>query len=439
MKSALVAFLAVVALAWAHELLSPGHVAAGAMAWAIYLEGLFLSGLFSIALMSLAMVLATRPAWLERPLGGMDRIYRLHKWSGIWAVIFAATHWLLEMSDDLFEGLSRHGSRIDEDELSAFPEPLRDLGEELGEFVIYLLLGMLLLSLWRQFSYRLWRPLHRAMPVLYLLLVFHAVVLAPAGYWSQPVGLLMALLFTAGGAASVLSLTGRIGRRRRSSGTVVAVENPSPEIIEVTCRLDEKWRGHRAGQFAFVTFDRFEGHHPFTIASADRGDGTLTFAIKALGDYTGKLPQRVKSGDAVQVEGPYGRFQLKRANLRARQIWIAGGIGVTPFIAWLESLQGEAGKGVEADLHYSVSDRQRDPFVARLQALCEGLPGVRLHLHDRESGRLSTEALLAESANAGRTEVWYCGPQGLANSLRQEMKKCWPGRLNFHQEAFQMR
>ena len=51
------------------------------------------------------MFLATRPAWLERPLGGMDRIYRTHKWAGILAVAFAALHWLLDMSGDILKGL----------------------------------------------------------------------------------------------------------------------------------------------------------------------------------------------------------------------------------------------------------------------------------------------------------------------------------------------
>ena len=57
--------------------------------WAVYDQSLLLSGLLSIALMSLAMMLALRPAWLERPLGGLDQIYRTHKWAGILAVVFA--------------------------------------------------------------------------------------------------------------------------------------------------------------------------------------------------------------------------------------------------------------------------------------------------------------------------------------------------------------
>ena len=438
MKTILASFVAIVALAWGVELLSPDHTAAGSLPWAIYLESLFLTGLFSISLMSLTMVLGTRPVWLEHLFGGMDRIYCLHKWSGILAVVFATSHWLLEMSDDFFKALTAHGDRVKEDELSAFAEPLRDMGEALGEWAFYVLLALLALTLWKRFSYRLWRPLHRAMPVLYLLLVFHSVVLAPAGYWSQPVGLLLALLFTAGSIASVLSLRGLIGRKRRASGSVVAVHNPGNDIIEVSCRLEGKWRGHHPGQFAFVTFDEAEGARPFTIASADRGDSTVTFAIKALGDYTRTLPRKLAEGSPVEVEGPYGRFELSRTNKRTRQIWIAGGIGITPFLAWLESLQGEQATEISANLHYNVRDREADPFIERLQRLCATLPKVQLYVYDKHSGPLNADTLAAELNETRRAEVWFCGPRSFADALRKRLQTV-AGRVRFHQEAFEIR
>lgn len=439
MKTILASFLSLIALAWGWEILSPQHLTAGSLPWTLRQEGLYLTGLWSISLMSLAMVLATRPAWLERPLGGMDRIYRLHKWSGILAVLFAAMHWLVEMSDDLIKATVGRAGRIRKDDFSAFAEPVQDLGEALGEWAIYVLFVLLALTLWSQFSYRLWRPLHRAMPVLYLLLAFHSIVLAPANYWNQPTGLLLAVLLTAGVVASLLSLTGRIGRGRQVSGSVVSVENPTADIVEVRCRLADGWRGHRPGQFAFVTFDSSEGAHPFTIASADRGDHIVTFAIKSLGDYTHKLSRQLVVGNPVQVEGPYGRFEFNRTNHRTQQIWIAAGIGITPFIAWLESLQGEPVSEIAADLHYCVRDRTTDPFVTRLQELCAGLPEVRLHLHDEQSGPLTAEALAATSGHTKNAEVWFCGPRGFAKTLRNGLRQVWPGSIRFHQEAFKMR
>lgn len=439
MTRLLALLLALVTLAWGWNLATMGP-AVGALPWVVRQEGLHLSGLYSIVLMSLAMLLATRPAWLERPLGGMDRVYRLHKWTGISAISLGAAHWLVEMSDDVIKGMIGRAGRPPKESYDGFAEVLRKLAEDMGEWALYAVLAMLVLTLWKRFPYAFWRHIHRAMPLLYLMLAFHAALLAPSAYWRQPVGALLAFFLAAGVIASILSLAGVIGRRRRVAGTVLSAERNGNDVTAVTCRLDTGWTGHRPGQFAFVTFDPQEGAHPFTIASADRGDRTITFQIKALGDYTRTLALRLRTGQAVQVEGPYGRFDLARRHPRARQIWIAGGIGVTPFLAWLESLQQNPRQAPAADLHYCTRDRDSDAFVPRLHTLCASLPSIRLHVHGARQGEiLRAEALAADQKGSAAAEVWFCGPQGLGQSLRQGLQKAWRGRLRFHQEAFEMR
>src|SRR5690606_18246484 len=51
------------------------------------------SGVLGIGLMSVAMLLALRPRWLERHLDGLDKMYRLHKWLGIGALVVSVLHW----------------------------------------------------------------------------------------------------------------------------------------------------------------------------------------------------------------------------------------------------------------------------------------------------------------------------------------------------------
>ena len=67
MKRFLLAYLALVALAWGWALPTPGAEATPLSAWAVREHALTLTGLWAFALMSLAMVLATRPA--RRPRG----------------------------------------------------------------------------------------------------------------------------------------------------------------------------------------------------------------------------------------------------------------------------------------------------------------------------------------------------------------------------------
>lgn len=439
MKRFLFFFLGLVTLAGVSALLADPAPADVASPWVLRQQALYLTGLWSFSLMSLAMVLATRPTWLEPLLGGMDQIYRTHKWTGILAVGFAAAHWLVEMSDDVIKAMIGREGRFPKEHGSGFLAMMRDVGEDLGEWAIYALLAMLVITLLRRFPYHLWRYAHHAMPVIYLMLVIHSAFLAPVDWWTGPTGPLLALLIAAGSAAALLSLAGRIGRRRKVGGTVESFRDAGAGVTEVVCRLEPGWKGHKAGQFAFATFQSFEGAHPFTIASADRGDRRITFQIKALGDYTRRLGERLHQGQPVTIEGPYGRFDFRRGATRARQIWIAGGIGVTPFLAWLESLQG-AENVPDADLYYSTRARADDPFVTRLEALCKTLPTVRLHIisTDRD-GVLNAELLHQRHGDAKRTDIWFCGPRPFGDALRAGLTRLGMRGVRFHQEAFEMR
>ena len=408
--------------------------------WIARQEAMYLSGLLSIGLMSLAMYLATRPLWLEGAFGGMDRIYRAHKWAGILGGSFAILHWLVEMSDDILKSTIGRAGRVPKEEAAGLLGSMRGLAEDMGEWGFYLLLALLAITLWRRFPYRSWRFLHRAMPVIYLVLAFHSVLLAPRDYWTQPVGWVLAGLIVAGVHGATRALRGTIGQARRVRGEILAVVQPAPDIVAVSCRVPAGWMGHQPGQFALVTFDPAEGAHPFTIASADHGDQTIEFRIKALGDHTRQLPVLLRPGQQVDIEGPYGRFELGRINRRVRQFWVAGGIGVTPFLAWLKALQGHPDEAPEADLHYCTRDRDSDPFVTELRVMCADLPGVRLHVHGSAQGELlDANRLLADSGPGETAEIWFCGPGGLADSLRRGIAGIGRKRLSFHQEAFVMR
>ncbi|NWN90579.1 ferric reductase [Marinobacter adhaerens] len=398
---------------------------------------LTLSGYLAINFMSITMLLATRPPWLESPLGGLDRMYQLHKWTGILAVTFALSHWLIEMADDSLEALFGTDRSLKEADFSGLLDSLQDGAEDLGEPGLYLLAFLVVITLVRWVPYGFWRYLHRVMPLIYLVLAAHALLLAPLKWWQQPTGWLMALLITGGAVASLQSLTGQIGKSRRYKGLVQAVKQTSANITEVVCDIGNQWPGHKPGQFALVTFNRIEGAHPFTLSSADTGSGQVGFQIKALGDYTRKIPQRLRSGQAVTLEGPYGRFDPGRGRKNAQQIWVAGGIGITPFLAAMESrLTTTDPESSPVALHYCTSGATEDPVVARLQDLEKQLPELALHIHDSQQGqRLNADGLQIQSQ---KVDIWFCGPQGLAKALRHGLKNRSLS-LRFHQEVFEFR
>lgn len=406
--------------------------------WGLSYEHLLtLSGYLAINFMSFTMLLSMRPAWLESSLGGLDKMYQLHKWTGILAVIFALGHWLIEMSDDSLKALFGKDRSLREANFTGLLDSLQDMAEALGEPGLYLLLTLVAITLIPAVPYRYWRYLHRVMPLIYLALASHAVLLAPLSWWQQPTGWLMAVFMFGGIVAALQSLTGQIGMTHRWKGRVRAVRHASQNIIEVVCEMGKNWPGHRAGQFALVTFDRAEGAHPFTLASADQKDGLLSFQIKALGDYTRTLMNQLKSGSAVRVEGPYGCFNLENGRSQAQQIWVAGGIGVTPFLAALENRLINKEKTFPAViLHYCTNLAVDDPNVARLQTLAEQLPEITLQIHESQYGeRLTADKLQIHEA---KVDIWLCGPKGLASALRNDLKN-HSISLRFHQERFDFR
>ena len=112
--------------------------------WGLSYEHLLtLSGYLSINFMSLTMLLAMRPRWLEYPLGGLDKMYQLHKWTGILGALFAIAHWLIEETDDAVKSLFGKERSLREADFSGLLDNLQDSFKDLGEQGFYLLFGCL--------------------------------------------------------------------------------------------------------------------------------------------------------------------------------------------------------------------------------------------------------------------------------------------------------
>ena len=238
------------------------------------------TGILGIGVMSVGMLLALRPVRLEPWLGGLDKAYRLHKWLGVSGLVIAIVHWAWAKVPKWAVGWGwlekpRRGPRPEETvEIFRLLREQRHLAEEIGEWAFYAVVILIALALIKRFPYRYFFQTHRLMAVVYLVLVFHSVVLMNFGYWSHPVGPVMALLMAGGSVAAVASLRHQVGASRRTLGTIEAlVRHPDNQVLKVAIRLQGRWPGHAAGQFAFVTFDAAEGAHPFTISSAWQGTG----------------------------------------------------------------------------------------------------------------------------------------------------------------------
>jgi predicted ferric reductase len=423
-------------------------VAGGVFAWRpVVLNG---TGILAIGAMSVGMMLATRPVWIERWLGGLDKSYRLHKWLGISAALLSIVHWGWVNVPKWLVGAgwlvrpARAPSTVPSEPVYAFLQRQRGLAEGLGEWAFYALMLLVALALLKRLPYRHFFRIHRLLALVFLVLVCHAVVLMEFTQWDALIGPLMLLLMAGGSAAAAVSLLGQVGHRRRAVGVIdELVLHPDNRVLKIGVRLQDRWAGHEDGQFAFVSFSADEGAHPFTIASSWQGDGRLVFLVKGLGDYTDILPATLKLGDVVKVEGPYGCFDF--AASQPRQVWVAGGIGIAPFIARMEALAGPAQEAVAGavadrpvDLFYSTRMPDQN-FLALLRQLAQRA-GVKLHvLVDPRDGVLSAERLFAGVPDWRSASVWFCGPVAFGTSLRKALAAGGGAADDFHQELFDLR
>lgn len=408
--------------------------------WLIRQYGLYLTGQLAIAIMSISMILATRPVWLEPLFNGMDKIYSLHKWSGITGAGFAIAHWLFNEAGDPIADLIGKAGRPKLDVL-AFMKPAHSFAEDIGEWGFYILLLMVAISMLRFIPYRSWRRVHKVMPVVYLILVAHAVVLMPASYWLSPNGVIMAVLMLSGVTATFIALSKRIGRKRKHAGRIIAVHPHEDQTLELICDPGPNWPEHNPGQFAFLTFEQSEGAHPFTISSAAQGPKpTLTFQIKNLGDYTAQLARKLAPDQAVTIEGPYGKFNFKQGRKNASQVWLAAGIGITPFIAWIDSLQNKT-LSRPTSLHYVVPRQTGNRFVSLLEEKCRGVANLTLHVHDTsKQGHFDPRRFLTNTCTTkSLVDLWFCGPTRLANSLHKTIDRQNISNVEMHQEIFKFR
>lgn len=397
-------------------------------------QAVLLSGVIAWVLMTLCMVIALRPVWLDRMAGGLDKAYGVHKWAGIVVTVTLTLHWLTYKSAGWLVGLGWLAPRV---RPAGAGHPWWHIAAKYaGEYGFYILLVLALVALVQLIPYKVFAKVHKMFPVVYLMGAFHAVAIMPHNWWSSPTAYFVLVLALIGGVAALISLAQSIGRPRRIKAKVMQVRRDASGIIDVTlqpCRGEAL--AYKPGQFAFVDFGFHEGHHPFTVVSVDTQE--VRFAIKELGDFTNKLGTLLQPGQQVEVEGPYGQFQFQSE--QPRQVWIAAGIGVTPFMAKLQSLATEGGTEKPIDFWYCTKTQRDGVFPEQLDVMC-ARAGVSLHRVYASSGeRLTPAAVYEVVPDLDRTSVWFCGPAPFAKAIRSGLQARGLASCDFHAERFAMR
>ena len=382
------------------------------------IEAVFSQYLGSVALicMGISQVLATRLKILEVIFGGLDRIYVQHKWLGITAMITLMLH---DVIDSEMKNLGRETW-------------LADIAEESGEIALYGLLILVFVTLVTQIPYGMWKKSHKFIGVFYALCAFHFLFILKPFALTDPLGIYLSS-FCIVGIASYLYLLLIERFMRRDKPYQVAEIQSHGGVTELSLTPVQKGITHKPGQFAFL--DLGGERHPFTVASAPNKTQTLRFFVKSLGNYTQDLPDRIKAGSPAKVSQGYGRFLFKRKS--QTQVWIAGGIGITPFIAWIDSL--EATSPQQIHLYHCI--RGAFPFTSQLQEIVRQYPNVTLNIiNSAIEPRLSASRLKADlKEQFSSASFSFCGPEAMRESLKEELASLGISKSRLRYEEFELR
>jgi predicted ferric reductase len=361
--------------------------------------------LIAFSLLSLQPVLAGRLKPLDQQFG-LDMVYVFHKTMGMIAALTQVCALAFFMADPA----------------EAVPKPVW-----VGTVLIITVGVSALLYRELGLTYESWRRLHNMLFALAYLTMFMQTWIIVARMESLTLAWIIVAQAALSTAAYVYhKFLGPAGRRKR----LYRVKNITAEARNVwTLKFEPPENTKRfdflPGQFQFITFDQGRGEeHPFTIVSSPTDARSHSSTIKGSGDFT-KTIGSVQPGDLVGIQGAFGRFSHVLEPGERNLVFIAGGIGITPFMSMLRYMRDTKD---DRDIVMFYANRSEEDIVFRRELdsiAAMAPPRLRVvHVLDApgqewrgEQGRID-RALIKRHANDFSTRLFYlCGPPPMMNAL----------------------
>jgi predicted ferric reductase len=386
--------------------------------------GGIVTGWIGSGLLLVSLLLMVREPWLARWLGGLAPMYRWHHLLGVWAYVVLLVHPLAFAANDWPESPAMAWAMLSPWQ-QGWPVWL-------GWASLLCMMAGLVVALSPQLRYALWRRWHHLLSLSVALGAAHLVVLGLDGVLlAAPlliIGFLLWRMFRADHGLGALPYV------------VQSVQHLSPTTVELTLQplAGRRARPLRAtpGQFVLAAFyagPQYQGcgeFHPYSV-SATGEEGHMALGIKALGDCTRQL-QSIRPGAAVRVQGPFGDFFAGDPH---PSLWLAGGIGITPFIAALRN--GPLAQPVR--LIYLHREGTGAPYARELGELAAQQPQLQLQVLDTGNALPDLNPLLPQAGELAGRHCYLCGPSAMVDAAVQLLHQRGVAAAHIHFERFDFR
>ena len=399
-----------------------------------------LFGITGYCYLSAALLLSARIRILDT-LIGQDRLIRLHGYLASSGIIFGIIHLLFKLSYISTPTIQTASGFFS---LTVFIILMVMTFLYMIEKVYIPLPGLKSLKSFivRKFNldYSVMKNLHNGFSLALVLLIVHVLL----SYSTSENIIRFSLMSLPGGISVMRYIYFKFIRVHFLENFYVeSVEKNAPSVITVKISSREKKLSFRAGQYVYMriissAINREE--HPFTVSSPP-SDDLISLTVRETGDYTEKLSS-VRKGDRAFLDGPYGLFTPTPD--RRKKLFIAGGLGITPFLSVLKEWEKEK-TPPETELLWSLS--YKADIIERdfLHSLSEKTPWFSFSLFvSRETvpgckqGRIRPEDLrnIITPESSSYFDVYICGPEDFRKSVRKILSAIQVPHANIHFESF---
>jgi predicted ferric reductase len=394
-----------------------------------------ITGLLAGYLIVVLLALMARVPALERGVG-TDRLARWHAMAGRYTVSLVVAHALL-----IIWGYS----------ITAHQNVVRQTGSLLTSYPDVLMatvaVGLLVMvgvtsarAARRRLSYETWHFVHLYTYLAAALAFSHQFATGADFTFSLQARVLWSTMYLLVAALLVwFRLIRPLVQGVRHELRVVKVLQESADTVSVWISgraLDRL--GAEPGQFfrwRFLKRGMWWAANPYSL-SAPPSSNLLRITVKVAGDHSAGLLS-LQPGTRVLAEGPFGAFTSGRRR-RRKVLLIAGGVGITPIRALFESLPGGPG---DITLLYRARQVEDVVFSAELERIAQ-VRGARVFYLFGRRGRgnrrdpLNAAELERLVPQLSEHDVYLCGPPGMTEHARAELRRAGVARRRVHHESF---
>ena len=378
----------------------------------------------AMILITCGLVLSCKPRFLESYFGGLDQMYQTHKKAAISAMVLIFIHYFI-VPDSNKENIG-------------VPIGVIAFAGILLTIVITLMPRIPFVGGYIHLTYNQWKFLHRFVGFFYLAAIVHSLLVDSLIHTSFILFRFLLIIYAIG--VSIYLFREFIYERwiNYYHYVVLDIHKLNASTIEIVLAAREKKLPFNAGQFLFIDFKQdktLAEPHPFTISSSPN-ENNIRLSVKNSGDWTHYLHNNLKPNYEARLNGPFGRFNFRAGG--KQQIWIAGGIGITPFMSWIRNFEMH---GRFVDFYYSVRAEADVLFwsecIAAAQEFHDFHPSLRITSRE---GSLTTK-YIAEHTEGDLTnwDIYMCGPFIMMESFKRQFRKLGVPARKIHYEEFNFR